>query len=167
MTISDEFRRELFAQESDDVAIMLLTIDDGESPEPIRLSSDATTRLSTDPLTYGTTSRGDVFLYLPFRFVLPQERADVAPRVELTIDNIERSLVQVVEAFTAPPRLTIEIVMASDPDYVEVLLPGMILSNISFTAETITATLVRNALDTEPFPFGTFTPRYFPGLFAR
>lgn len=165
MTISAAFKEELFAQESDDVAIMLLTVDDGVLPEPLRFSSDATTRLSVDPLSYGTISRGDIYLYLPFQFTFPQDRADVPPRVELVMDNIERTLIPVLESFIAPPRILVEVVAASDLHWVQKRLPGMLLSNVTYTADAITGTLIRNALDKEPFPGGRFTPAYFPGLF--
>ena len=56
-TLSLNFRQALFAQESGEIPIFLLTITHPDLPDPIYQSTDATVRLSTYPLTYGTISR--------------------------------------------------------------------------------------------------------------
>ncbi len=164
-TTSESFRRAANAGQTDEVLVCLLTVSHSSMEEPIRLSSDATQRLSSDPLSYGTVSRGDTYLYLPFEFVLPQDRDDAPPRVEIVFDNVENGLVGVLRAIDEPLDILVEVVMASAPDLVETSLPKMRLANISYSASQISAALVVDGLVTEPFPAGNFNPGRFPALF--
>jgi hypothetical protein len=161
---SEAFRRAANAAETDEVLVCLLTILGDPLAEPIRLCNTGT-RLSADPLTYGVVSRGHVHLMLPFEFSLPQDRDDTPPRVEIVLDNVERTLVGLLRSIDSPLDILVEIVMASTPDLVETALPVMKLANISYSAASITATLVVDGLVTEPYPSGTFNPGRFPGLF--
>ena len=56
--LSLNFREAIFGPESGEVPIFLLTITHPDLDEPVYLTTDATERLGTDPLTYGTVSRG-------------------------------------------------------------------------------------------------------------
>lgn len=163
--LSSGFLAGLYAQESGEVPVCLLTVTHDELDEPIRLSSDPTTRISDDPLIYATYSRSDEYLYLPFEFTLPDDKSDSPPRVQLSLDNTERSLVAVLRSFSSPASITVELVLASDADHVEVELPALQLSDVSIEEGRISATLVADPLINEPHPAGQFTPGAFPGLF--
>lgn len=163
--VSQGFLDAAFAQETGEVPICLLTVTHEDLEEPIYLSSDATTRLSEQPLIYGTDSRGQQYLYLPFEFTLPDDRGDSPPRVQLTMDNIDRSLVAVLRGFSTPASVMMEIVLASDLDTVEITMPSLQMSDVTIDDHKISATLVADALINEPHPAGQFTPGSFPGLF--
>lgn len=155
----------LYSQESDEVVICLLTVTHADIGDPIYLSSDATTRLSDDPLVYGTASRGQQYIYLPFEFTVPDDRNDSPPRVQLTMDNIDRSLVTLLRSFSTPASIVMEIVLASDLDAVEITMPALQMSDVTIDDHTISVTIVADALINEPHPAGQFTPGSFPGLF--
>lgn len=163
--VTPSFLGAAFAQETGEVPICLLTVTHEDLADPIYLSSDATTRLSEQPLVYGTESRGEQYIYLPFEFTLPDDRSDSPPRVQLTMDNIDRSLVAVLRSFASPANVMMEIVLASDLDTVEITMPSLQMSDVTIGDRTITATLVADALINEPHPAGQFTPGAFPGLF--
>ncbi|MBB3523076.1 DUF1833 family protein [Rhizobium sp. BK456] len=163
--LSPGFIAALYSQESDEVIICLLTVTHDDLEEPIYLSSDATTRLSDDPLVYGTESRGEQYIFLPFDFTLPDDRGDSPPRVQLTMDNIDRSLVTILRSFQTPPSIMLEIILASDPDAVEITMPLLQMSDATIEDHTISVTLVADGLINEPHPAGQFTPGAFPGLF--
>ncbi|MBA4797014.1 MAG: DUF1833 family protein [Rhizobiales bacterium] len=163
--LSSGFLAGLYAQESEEVVVCLLTVTHPDLEEPIRLSSDPTTRVSDDPLIYATTSRSEEYLYLPFEFTLPDDKGDSPPRVQLSLDNVERSLVAVLRSFATPAGITVELVLASDPDNVEIELPALQLSDTTIDEGRISATLVADPLINEPHPAGQFTPGSFPGLF--
>lgn len=163
--LSPGFIAGLFSQESDEIVICLLTVSHEDLGAPIYLSSDATERLSTDPLIYGTTSRGNEYLYLPFEFTLPDDRSDSPPRVQLSMDNTDRSLVALLRSISTPATIMVEIVLASDLDNVEIQMPSLQLSDVSMDESKVSATLVADALVNEPHPAGLFTPGTFPGLF--
>lgn len=164
-TTSANFRSAAFAQDTDEVVVCLLTITHESMAEPIRLCNDPAERLSTEPLTYGTTSRGETFLFLPFAFTLPTDRDDTPPRVAITLDNVERGIIGLLRSIATPLEVTVEIVLAASPDVVEVQLPAMQMSDITYNVENITANLVVDGLQTEPFPSGQFDRGRFPGLF--
>ncbi|NKM69159.1 DUF1833 family protein [Rhizobium laguerreae] len=163
--VSSGFLNAIYSQETDEVPICLLTVTHESLDEPIYISSDATTHLSDDPLLYGTESRGDQYIFLPFEFTLPDDRSDSPPRVELTMDNVDRTLVSILRTFVTPPSIKLEIILASDPDLVEIAMPVLQMSDATMEDHTILVSLVADALINEPHPAGQFTPGSFPGLF--
>jgi hypothetical protein len=163
--LSPGFLAGLYSQESDEVVICLLTVTHEEIEAPIYLSSDATDRLSDDPLIYGTVSRGNEYLYLPFEFTLPDDKSDSPPRVQLSMDNTDRSLVTLLRSISTPADIMVELILASDLDFVEITFPALQLSDVTIEDGRIQATLVADALINEPHPAQLFTPGSFPGLF--
>ncbi len=162
---SGNFRAAAFAGETDEVVICLLTITHAEMAAPVRLSSDPTERIADNPVTYATTSRGEIFLFLPFQFTLPSDQNDVPPRVAISLDNADRALIGLLRTVSSPLQVKVEIVLGSSPDEVEVDLPIMQLSEVDYTAEGVRANLVIDGMQTEPFPSGHFDRGRFPGLF--
>lgn len=164
-TLSDAFKKALFAQESDEVVICLLTVDHEELTTPFYFSSDNTSRISENPLMYATVSRGREYYFVPFDFILPEDKSDVPPKIMLTVENIDRQIVPLLRSFTTPPSILVEIVLKSAPSIVEMDFPEMQMANATIVDSNIQIELVCDALLTEPFPGGTFTPGAFPGLF--
>lgn len=155
------------AQETDKVPVWLLTVTHELLAEPLRFSSDPTERLSTDPLAYGTTSRGEIFGFLPIGVVMPDDSADAPPAMRIVIDNVSRPMVQLLRSFSSPPAdVLVEMVLSTTPDVVEVTWPAFQLVNQTSDGGQVTADLVVNAVATEPYPAGIFSPSAFPGLFA-
>lgn len=164
-TVSLTFRGAMNSQESADVVIVLLTISHPSYAEPLRLSSDPTTRLSETPLQYGTVSRGDTYLFCPFSASLPDDVGERAPTARLMLENVSRDLVTLIRSIPSPASATIELVLASSPDAVEIEYPAFQVRNASYNANVLTLELSIDALTDEPFPAGTFNPSSFPGLF--
>lgn len=153
------------AQETGEVIIALVTVTHPSLDAPIRLSSDPTQILSVDDLTYGTVSRGDTYLFLPLKVTLPEESDDAEPGIQLVIDNVSREVVPVVRSITSPAQVTVELVLASDPDNVEVIWPDFDIVTVDYNASDVTIDLKINALTTEPYPSGRYRPGAFGGLF--
>ena len=163
--LSSGFLAAIFAQETDEVPICLLTITHQDLSSPIYLCSNPTERISDDPLIYATNSRGNQYLFLPFDFTMPDDRYDSAPTVNLVIDNIDRTLIGLLRSISSPASITVEIILASSPDQVEISLPGLQLGNAKMEEHSVTIDLIADPLVNEPFPGGSFTPGAFPGLF--
>lgn len=163
--LSLNFRQALFSQESGEVPIFLLTIEHPELEEPIYLSTDPTTRLGTDPLVYGTVSRGTTFLYAGVDITLPSEQDKSPPMSTLVVANVDRGLIPLARSVNSPPTVMIETVLASALDTVEITWPRFDMSNLTYDANQLTFDLTIDSLTTEPYPSGTFSPAYFPGLF--
>jgi hypothetical protein len=157
----------LLSQESSDTFITLITISGTGISPAIRLADNYTQRISetSQEITYGVESRSQDYLFLPFNLTLPIEDANQAPTCNLTINDVTRYLIPTIRNISAPPTATIELVLKSDPDTVEISFPSFLISGINYNADSVTATLTLGSLAQEPFPAHTFTPAYFPGLF--
>ncbi len=164
--LSPSALKALFSPDSDDTLLCLLTLSGSNLLSPIRLSDGYTQRLSeTDTdILYGVVSRSQQYIFLPFQLSLPTEE-EAAPRATITLHDVTRLLLPNVRQLTSAPSVKIELVLASNPNVVEVDMGEFLLANISYTADTISGELTLESFEMEPFPSGTFTPNYFPGLF--
>lgn len=163
--LSLNFREALFAQESGEVVIFLLTITHDELEDPIRLTTDPTERKSDTPLIYRTMSRGEEYLFAGVDVTLPDDQDKSPPASKLSIANVTRELIPLARSVSTPPSVKIEAVLASAPDTVEMIWPAMDMSNLTYDASFLQFDLTMDALVTEPYPSGTFSPASFPGLF--
>lgn len=157
--------RALFAQESGEIPAFLLTITHPTLAAPILLSTDQTIRLTEDPLTYGTISRGNTYLWAGVGLQLPDEQDGTAPAAKLVIENVTRDLIPLVRSIQTPAQIKIEAVLISAPDTVEITMPSFDMTNLQYDMATLQFDLTMDALTTEPFPAGTFGPANFPDLF--
>ncbi len=164
-TLSLNMRQALFAQESGEVAIFLLTITHPQLDQPIRLSSDPTQRMGTDPLYYATVSRANEYKYVGMEITLPDEQDQSPPSTRMVIGNVDRSIVPLARSVTSPASVKIEIVLASDPDTVELSVPALNMVSLDYDVLTLTFDLAMDAFATEPYPAGNFDPGAFPSLF--
>lgn len=162
--LSLNFRQALFAEASGEVVIFLLTITHEDLAEPIRLTTDATERKSSVPLLYRTMSRGDEYLYVGVDITLPDEQDKSPPTSKLTIANVTRDLIPLARSVSTPPAVRIEAVLASALDDVEMTWPSMDMTNLTYDASSLQFDLTMDALVTEPYPSGTFSPAAFRGL---
>jgi hypothetical protein len=154
----------LTGQDTGEVFVMLVTIDHAVLAEPLRFSSDPTERVSDTPLIYKTASRGDDFIFVPMEITLPDD-ADGAPqRAGVRVSNVGREQITLLRSVSTPASVTMELVVASDPDTVGMTLPVLDLTDASWDAAAVQLTLTIDALDKEPFPAGTFDPASFPAL---
>jgi hypothetical protein len=164
-SISLNGRRALNAEQTGEIPVFLFTVTHEALAEPRRLSSDPTARLSEEPLRYGTVSRAEEYDFVPIGLVQPEDSDETPPAFRITIDNIMRELTPLLRSVATPPLVTVEMVRASEPDVVEVLWPEFDLVDSELSAEAVVLTLTVDALVTEPYPSGTFTPGGFAGLF--
>lgn len=164
--------RQFFSPDADDPYILLLTItapNDVPGADTLRLANSWTTRLTSyetdESMTvYGVTSNGNDFIFIPFELSLPTQD-DAAPRATLRIHDITREVMPLIRGLSGTPAVTLQVVLASAPNTVELSFPGLIMRSISYDRDTIEGELTADDLASEPFPAHTFTPNWFPGLF--
>lgn len=170
MPLSPRAVAAVLAPQTDEREINLLTITHPQWAEPLRLSTDPTVWLRNDPDTgtpmYGTISRGMTFEYVPIASVLPDSHEDSPPSGKVSISNVSRLvspyLLTIEDEY---PRVTVEVVLASQPDIVDQVWPEMELTNSSIDANNAEATIAMNTAEKEPLPWLRFVPAYFPNLF--
>jgi len=155
--------QEMFKLSPGEFPITLLEISRGE--DIIRLSSDATQRISEDPIVYGTISAGETYIYFPFELTLPQDRAESISGVKIQVENVSAEIGWWLRKSTVKPTATIKIISSGDLDNPIMILPDYDLASFQGGTMTIEGELILSTLESEPYPGYTFTPGYFPGLF--
>jgi hypothetical protein len=137
------------------------------SDTPMRLCDGYTGRISetADEVIYGVTSRGNKFTFLPIQVTLPQEDEAQAPKCTITLNDVTRSVTPLIRSLTSSPKVLLELVLSKTPDRVEVSFSGLYITNFTYNADSVVATLAMTDYEREPFPMHTFSPKYFPGIF--
>jgi len=164
-TLSARFRAALFRENMEEVVALLVTVTHPDLGETLYFSSDPTLRLSTEPLLYGTVSRGNTYNYVPMQVTLPADQEDAPPTIDLTISNVGREAVPLLRSTATPASVTVDIVLAEYPDDVETSFPEFDLVRADYGGDDAILSLALDAMTTEPYPAGSFTPAYFPALF--
>jgi hypothetical protein len=148
----------MLAQETGEVFLAAITLNHSSFATPIRLVSDqqALTR------TAGT--------FQPFAFdvKLPNEQEDQVPQVQITIDNVDRSILTQIRTIGAErPTLMLEVILASSPNTIEAGPFNYSILNINYDASTIQGTIgFEDDILNTAFPADTYTPSNSKGLFA-
>jgi hypothetical protein len=142
------------AQQTDEVWLVLLTIAHPSLATPIRVVNN----------NESIVSRGQTYQWFPFEIELPGEDVDSPSRARLRIDNVDRTIVNTIRSISTPPTVTLEVVLASAPNVVEVSFSGLSLREVDYDAMSVTGELVFESIFTEPVTL-TMTPARFPGLF--
>jgi len=155
MPLSDPFIRDIFADESDDPLLVLLTIEHPGLPEPFRIVND----------TQDLISRGMTFFAWPFEFLPPEQADGPLTPPSVRIDNVHRDLVQGLRSLQDAPTCKAEIILASSPSVVEQEFPIWEMRSVSYNNQTLTANLTPPDDETEPVVSKRFTPDYSPGIF--
>lgn len=165
-SVSDYFKQVGYAQETDEVFIVLVTLDSDELEEPIRIASDPLQKLEDlgDDI-YGVISNGDTYIFMPYDIWLPRDDKTGAVSAKMSIENIDRRIVETARSVTKPVNVAMKCVLASDPDTIEIEFDNFQLSNVKYDVMTVDGDLTLNYWGLEPFPSSTFTPSNFPGLF--
>lgn len=153
-TLSATAVASLNAQETGEVWLVLLTISHPDLPTPIRVVNN----------NEDITSRGNVYQAFPFEIVLPGEDPDSPPRASIRIDNVDRSVIGLIRSISSAPSVTIEVILASQPNTVEIAYSSLALRNVRYDPSTIEGELFFEPLFNEPIT-ATMTPSRFPGLF--
>src|SRR5262245_28175635 len=157
MPLSPIAKQAMFSQETAEAWIALLTITHPSTAEVWRLSSDPTTRIGEDPLVYATFSRGFWYLFIPFSLILPESSDETPPSAKLVLTNVERDLIPLLRSFHTPASITIETVLASNPDALEVSLTDLQVQQCTYDVNEIVLALGAPLLSIEPLPALGFT----------
>lgn len=155
--MTSTFIKESNAIETEEVFLSLLTFTHPDMPEVLRFVDN----------TKEIVSNGETFLPYPFTIVLPDDKDGVLPQVKLSIDNVDKRLTTAIRGFSNPPIVTLQIILASSPDRVEIRLDHLKLRNVTFDAFTIEASLVIDSPMSRRFPASTYNPKQFLALFYR
>jgi hypothetical protein len=153
-SLSNSLLAQLFAQQSGDPFLVLVTISH---------SSFNTIRLVNN--TENIVSRGNTYQAFPVRVRLPVDDGESARVVQLELDNVSRELVDEIRSVTTEITVKLEMILASMPDQVQMILDELLITNLTYSKTRITASLIfDNFLNTE-MTSEKYGPTNFPGIF--
>lgn len=155
MTYSANFIDAVVNQNTDEVFLFLVTLDHDDLVNPIRVVNNVE----------NITSRSNVYTAFPFDLILPQDDGDTLPQVIISLSNVDLSLIDEIRSLNSSLDVTLEIVLASNPNYVEMTIEGMKTISIQYDAQKIEATCQIEDVLNLAFPKGAYLPSNFPGLF--
>lgn len=155
--ISAEGVRDLFAQHTDAAIFALVSFSHPDIPGVVRVVNDEV------PLTH----HGVEYQGLPFNLDLASDTEEHIPSLEMTVDNVERLLVEQLRSVPSPADVIIEIVRVKQGQITTELGPldfQLLDSQINVSTVTLTighAVDILNAAATQDI----FNPGTAPGLF--
>lgn len=165
-SISNALKRAIFAPEVNETFVILLTIDHPDLSEPLRISSDNKEEFFIDDVkTRGIVSNGNYFIYYPMVISLPNSGEEIISSFTIQIDNVNQEVMRTIRQLNTPPTATLQVVTASDPNTIEIELPGFTLVNVEADSFVISANLTLKTFTGEPFPGGQMLPSNFRGVF--
>lgn len=142
--------------ESTNLSALLCTITAEGLPEPIRVTN----------LDGGLTSRGVDYEYYPFSFSLPgASESEQIRECQLEIYNRDQRISNAIRTSTGKPRVTVEYVKVSNPDYVELALTDAEVYDVEIDDPRITATIRSKSFALEPACKARYVAARTPGLF--
>lgn len=153
-SVSLQYLQASLAQQTEEVALALLTLDHPDMAAPLRFVNDAVE----------VTSNGNLFAPQPFHPILPTDAPDEEPRASIEISAIDLVVITALRGLSGRPTCLVQIVLASQPDVIEWGQTFHVRS-IDITASTATLDIGMRQLEQEPFPNLTFDPVRFPAQF--
>lgn len=160
------FRQAAYGPQTGEVVTMLLTVTHADLAAPIRVSADNADTFAVDGVTVrGTISNGENYIYLPMQIVCPDDSEESISEARIQLDNIDRSILASIRSISSAPAVTIQIVLASQPDTVEATYENFALADVQADPLTISGRLTLGSFLGEPYPGGSMNPSNFPGMF--
>lgn len=155
-TYSAEYKSTLASLSPPEMPVVLLEIDHPDLSTPVRVCND----------TQNLTSNGNQYIAVPFRFVLPDDVEQQAPRARLAIDNIGRELMQWIESSAGGQGSTVRVmqVMPSRPNQIEWEI-SMNLTNVQATMAEVSAEIAFENLLSRTAVNVAYRPDTHPGVF--
>lgn len=162
-------RLALDAAASDVVEVVLIRITHPELDAPVLLSTDPTTRLSIDPLSYGTRSSwrnpaGAPWLFVLASAIVPDDLEDDIQSARIVLEALDRRMAAAVRSTTRPATVDMAVVLSSSPDQIEAEWLGLRLVDADGDSGQIVLDATRDPITQEPWPAGRMTRDVAPGL---
>lgn len=152
--ISPQLLAQFYGQNSDDPLLMLVTISH---------PSFTTIRLVNN--TEDIVSRSNTYLSFPMNITPPADDGETVREVSIEFDNVSLELITEFRQITSPADIKIEIVLASDPDQVQLSYEELKLRNISYDKQRIRAKLYMDSFLNVELTSESYGATNFPGLF--
>ena len=155
MTLDATATASVNARETGEVWLWLLTISHVEWPTTFRFVNNITQVIS----------RGDTFEPWVFSMPVPESNESQPPKATLTVDIIDRKIIEMVRSVSAPPIVMAELIIASEPDTVQASLLDLTMISASTDSVTMTCELRAGDVLHRTAAAKRFDRELYPGLF--
>ena len=152
--ISNELKQQIFAQESDDPFLTLVTL-----THPF-----FTARLVNN--TTDIVSNGFTFTAFPMKIRLPIDDGETSRDFTIELDNVSLELITNLRSVTTAIGVKIELILASIPDVVQMAHEDLQIRSIAYDSKRISAKIVLDNFLTVGLTSERYNPSNFPGLFG-
>ncbi len=153
--LSNQMLAQIFGQESNDPFLILVTLSH-PSFDSLYFVNDVV----------GLTSRGQEFSAFPFKITLPVDDGESLREVQIEFDNVSLELIEEIRTVTDLIDVKVEMVLASNPDQVEIELGELKIKNIIYSKTSIKARLFMDDFLRTELSGEKYTPTNFPGIFS-
>lgn len=96
---------------------------------------------------------------------LPVDDGETAREVAIEFDNVSLELIDELRAVTSPIEVEIKLILASDPDFIQLSFSDLKLRNITYTKQRISAKLYMDSFLNIELTSEKYGPSQYPGLF--
>lgn len=148
--------KELMGETTGQVYVELITFEaTGEPPGYLAINNE------------DIVSRGKTYKAADIAFVPAKDTGDELSKASLVFSNVSRDLIDEIRQAHENPTITAELIAASRPDTVERHIGPLEVQSVTFTTNSIKAELGQNQnIFDEQYPYGSYIPSTFPGVFA-
>lgn len=153
--ISAELLAQFYAQDSEDPFLILVTLNHTTFSDPLRFTSN-----SEDVI-----SRSETFIAFPFQITMPPDDGETVREVSIVFDNVSREIIDELRSITTPMDVKIELVLASNADFVQIVLDELKSKAVSYNAQTINMKLFLDTFLDVAMTSEKYLPSNYPGLF--
>lgn len=147
--------REIFAEETGEVFLCLLEIDDPTLQDKIYAVND----------TKDIISNFQKYTAFPFQVTLPTADGESLATLQFSISNVSVALIELVRKMQNPVTVRMKVVMASKPDDVKVDIKYMKLQSITADAQVISFTVMGPEFLSTAFPSHTYSRGAYRALY--
>jgi hypothetical protein len=151
--ISNELKAQVFAQESTDPFLTLVTIS----------NPSFTFRLVNN--SRDITSNGNVFSSFPMKIRTPVDDGETSKDFSIDFDNVSLDLIESLRSVVGDINVKIELILASMPNVIQVSHDDLLIRSISYNAKSISAKIVLDSFLAIQMTSERYTPSNFPGMF--
>lgn len=151
--LSNEVKAQLFAQESNDPFLTLVTL----------FNDSFTARLVNNSVDIN--SRGYTYTAFPMKIRTPIDDGETSRDFTIEFDNVSLLLITNLRSITGNIGVKIELILASIPDTVQMSHEDLLIRTITYNAQRVSASIVLDSFLAVEMTSEKYTPSLYPGMF--
>lgn len=154
--LSNELLAQLFAQNSDDPFLTLVTLSHETFDTNIYLVNN----------TVNITSRGQEYQAFPMKIKFPVDDGETTREFAMEFDNVSLELIEEIRSVTTAIGVKVELILASLPNVVQMSQEDLVITSLNYTAKRISAKVTLDSFLSVALTSEAYGPTNFPGVFG-